>query len=144
MLLDDVKKTVNLGSVPVRYIAVNEGGSIGIYEVQRLDILSDLGIELGSRWLDEVMRRLSRGSGDVAIGLEEVKEAAEQGAVDRLLMDEIFFKENASDLQGVVLSCIRSGGTVTIIPSGSEASKRLMGLGGIAALLRFNYFNRDF
>ena len=143
MLLDDVKKAVNLGPASIRYIAVNEGGLVGIYEVQRLDVLSDLGIELGSRWLDEVMRRLSRGSGDVAIGLKEVKEAAEQGAIDRLLMDELFFKENAGSLQEVVLSCIRSGGTVTIIPSDSEASERLTGLGGIAALLRFNYFSRD-
>lgn len=110
--------------------------------MQRLGVLEEMGIELGSNSMDEVMRRLSRGGsgGDVAIGMDEVRTAAEQGAIERLLVEELFFKENAKSLQGIILSCIRAGGTVSIIPKGSEAGQRLRGLGGVAALLRFEFF----
>ncbi|GGP18842.1 mRNA surveillance protein Pelota [Thermocladium modestius] len=140
MLLDSVKKSIASLAVPVKYVAIHEGGITGIGEVQRLGVLEEMGIELGSNSMDEVMRRLSRGSGDVAIGMDEVRTAAEQGAIERLLVEELFFKENAKSLQGIILSCIRAGGTVSIIPKGSEAGQRLRGLGGVAALLRFEFF----
>lgn len=141
MLLDVVKREIAVGPAKVRYVSVHEGGLVGVSEVQRLGVLDELGIELGSNSMDEVMRRLARGTGDVAVGISEVEEAVSQGAVDRLLVEETFFKENAKSLQGTLLSCIKSSGIVVIIPKGSEAGQRLRGLGGVAAILRFNLFS---
>lgn len=70
--------------------------------------------------------------GDASYG-EPVKELAEKGAVEHLLVtDEKFREENS-----MVKTVEQQGGKVTVIHTDHEAGERLENFGGIAAFLRY-------
>jgi len=91
--------------------------------------------------VEQVLTGISKGSA-VAYGLDDVALAAAAGAVSTLLItDALITKQRAenkfSDIQNVLDSVEKSKGAVVIVGSSHEGGKKLDGLGGIAALLRY-------
>ncbi|MHC1635896.1 MAG: mRNA surveillance protein pelota, partial [Candidatus Methanospirareceae archaeon] len=73
---------------------------------------------------------------------EEVKEALQYGAVETLLIsDEKLSKsregEGEEDMEQILKEVERTGGSFMVLSTEFEPGKRLNGLGGIAAILRF-------
>lgn len=77
-----------------------------------------------------------------AYGLNETKKAAEIGAVKELLITDNFIQKSRSEnfyneVDKVMKTVDRAKGEIEIISSEHEGGKKLDGLGGIAAILRF-------
>jgi protein pelota len=70
-----------------------------------------------------------------------VKKAVEYGAVDFLLISDKVLREAEDDertrLEGLMRRAEHMGGRVMIIGSEHESGVKLLGLGGIAAQLRY-------
>ncbi len=83
--------------------------------------------------------------GPAAYGMKETSQAAEAGAVEHLLVtDKLIQKlreENKfAGLDSMMKQVDRTKGKVWIISSEHEGGKRLQGLGGIGAILRYKMF----
>ncbi len=84
-------------------------------------------------------------SGKAAYGMIETKQAADAGAIDHLLVtDKLIQKfrdeDNFGELDRIMKSVDRARGKVWIISTEHEGGKRLDGLGGIGAILRYKLF----
>jgi protein pelota len=94
-----------------------------------------------SRLVEQLLAGIAKGSA-VAYGLADVRTAAENGAVSTLLIsDGRIAAARRDDSFGPIDALMRqvdSGkGEVVIVASTNDGGKKLDGLGGIAAILRF-------
>ena len=85
--------------------------------------------------MDEGLRRIAVG-GAVAYGIGAIQSAAEEGAIEILLIDAEHLRSGPeiAELSDLIQS---SGGEVVQCPSHHDASGELLGLGGCIALLRW-------
>ena len=94
-----------------------------------------------TRLVDELLARLASKPNFIAYGTEEVSRAVDRGAVETLLVSEKLFKELDHDRRRQVEAICKKTegyrGKVYFIGSSHEKGRQLVGLGGIAALLRF-------
>ncbi|MBI3035746.1 mRNA surveillance protein Pelota, partial [Candidatus Woesearchaeota archaeon] len=77
-----------------------------------------------------------------AYGLKETESASLMGAVKELLITDSFIQKSRSEnfynrVEDIMKVVDKTKGEVEIISSEHEGGKRLDGLGGIAAILRF-------
>jgi len=104
-------------------------------------IMKDSRILEETKLVDEFFTRLGRESKDVAYGREEVQSAAAAGAIqDLLVTDELMRTINmnqAEDLSELLKLVETNRGKITVISTLHDAGRRIKGMGGIAALLRF-------
>jgi protein pelota len=94
--------------------------------------------------VEELFRLISK-AGNAAYGMIETKQAAESGAVNDLLVTDQLIQtlreENRfSEIDSIMKMVDRAKGKVWIISTEHEGGKRLQGLGGIGAILRYKLF----
>ena len=139
------EKATDIVEAIVDVKGVNSAGVAGIQEALRSGVLGktlkNIRIAEETRLVEEVLARLGRSATDVTYGRNEVARATEYGAVERLLVADTMLRE-ASDqerttIENVMRNVEAKGGQVTVISTEHEAGAKLQGLGGIAALLRF-------
>ncbi len=92
--------------------------------------------------VDELLLEIRKDSGLAVYGWEEVQKAAEHGAVQSLLLTDTFIKkrrlENAfAAVDDSMKKAEQMQGAIHIISSTHEGGRKLDGLGGIAAVLRY-------
>jgi protein pelota len=125
--------------------SVNSSGSAGIYEAVRSGILTKAlkhaRIIEEAEAVEEVLKRLGRGRGDVAYGLSNVERAVSIGAVEEILITDEMVRKSSSEeisaLEKLIREAEERGGRVRIISVEHEAGLKMRSLGGIAALLRY-------
>ncbi len=93
------------------------------------------------RFVDELFVEISKNN-LASYGLRETKNAAEAGAVKQLLITDRFIQkkrleEKYEEIEYMIKTVDSTKGEITIISSEHEAGKKLDGLGGIAAILRY-------
>ena len=113
-------------------------GKQGVFELINKDVISSVSQEL--RFNDEVKaieEVVSRINSDyVTYGIKEVNEALDYGAVDKLLvLDSLLFEDRR--VQALLDKAEKIRSKVMIISHENEASDKLKGLSGVAAILRF-------
>src|SRR3989344_768953 len=91
--------------------------------------------------VEELLIQINK-KGMAAYGLKEVKQAVDSGAVEKLLViDSLIQKKKEEgkfeELNWLMRNTEKSKGEVHIISSEHEGGKKLNGLGGIGAILRF-------
>ncbi|MGQ3413508.1 mRNA surveillance protein pelota [Natrinema versiforme] len=122
-------------------------GDRGVHEVLKrgavADVQEETRIESEAEYIDELTRRIADGA-KAAYGPEQVKKAAEFGAIERLLvLDDRLQKERGPDgewaisVDDIVRTTEQKGGDVTVFSSEFPPGQQLSNLGGIAALLRY-------
>jgi len=92
--------------------------------------------------VDKLLVEIAK-QGNATYGFDQVKMAADAGAISDILITSLFVKElqesgNFKVLNDILKHVDRLKGTIHIISTEHEAGKKLQGLGGIAALLRYN------
>lgn len=125
--------------------SVNNTGMAGITEVLRSGVLAKalqhVRIVEETRIIEEVLERLGKSRRDVAYGLEEVQKASKFGAVETLALADTALREasdeNRITLEKLMTEAEMKGGKIIVISTEHEAGTKLLSLGGIAALLRF-------
>ena len=134
-----------VGKEVVDVKSVNNGGMAGIREALRSGVLSrtmrQLRIGDETEVVEEVLKRLGKGEKTVAYGPEEVQNATQQGAVEKLLVADTMLRdvddEKRLSMEAWMTEVERKAGNVMVISTEHEAGTKLVSLGGVAALLRF-------
>ncbi|MEM0042477.1 MAG: hypothetical protein QXF46_07940 [Thermofilaceae archaeon] len=131
-----------VGVTASRFIEVSEGGLAGLYEMVRRNALRELVTEeVYSKPRDlmkELIERLSRSPGRVAMGLEEVRRAAEARAIEALLiLDEALLSEDRARVLTVLENAAATARNIVVVPPDLEGVELLRKSGGLAALLYF-------
>jgi len=124
---------------------VNSAGVAGINEALRSGVLTKtfrfVRIAEETRLVEEVLTRLGKGTTDVAYGQDEVARATQYGAVEKLLLGDSTLREtsdeNRTALEEMMRGVEAKGGQIVVVSTEHEAGAKLLGLGGVAALLRF-------
>ncbi|MDI6725030.1 MAG: mRNA surveillance protein pelota [Methanobacterium sp.] len=116
------------------------GGRVGIQEVLKKGTIEQMATEgriaQEMRLMGRVLGEIGKSSKLVAYGKTEVKEAAQAGAAEKLLvLDKMVREEDIEKIMDIVENM---GGKVMIVSSEHEGGKQLGALGGIAALLRYS------
>lgn len=125
--------------------SVNNSGIAGIYEALRSGVLlktmKHLRIIEETGIMNKVLKRLGRNEHNVVYGFDEVKRAAESGAVETMVLADTILRKTSDEkrllLEDLMKSVERKGGKVMIMSTEHEAGAQLVSLGGIVALLRF-------
>ncbi|PIN79123.1 mRNA surveillance protein pelota [Candidatus Woesearchaeota archaeon CG10_big_fil_rev_8_21_14_0_10_34_8] len=91
--------------------------------------------------VEEVLKEIMK-DGNVAYGIRETKKAAQNGAVKEFLITDTLIQKKRQDntfnsVERAMKDVDTAKGNVHIISSDHEGGKKLDGLGGIAALLRY-------
>jgi protein pelota len=123
----------------------SSGGLSGIKEALRSGVLEKIVKRLRAaeeaRLIEQVLKRLGMQSRDVSYGVEEVERATDIGAVDHLFVADTSIRgikdEERVRLEGIMRKVEDMKGTVMIVNTANEAGKKLLGLGGVAATLRY-------
>lgn len=95
--------------------------------------------------VNELLEKISK-EGSYAYGFEEVKKCVELGAIKILLVSDSLIKEkrldeNFEELENLMNTVENMKGNVHVINSDNDAGKKLNGLGGIGAILRYKISN---
>lgn len=152
-LKNEVKNLIleKIHNVNVYLDTVSTGGLSGLYELSRRDIikrvLSDLEVVKAISLIDEFMKLLVTNDSLIAYGLEEVELAVISNAVKKLLIAESMLRTNDPSYRERVDKLLneadKRGAEIIIAPQDSEAEKRVIGLGGIIAILRYPFKARS-
>jgi protein pelota len=125
--------------------SVNNGGTTGINEALRSGILlnavKQLRVAEETEIVEELLKRLGKDETRVTYGFEEVQKAAEAGATEKLVIADSLLREATDDerlrIEEVMRQVEDKRGEIIVVSTENEAGNQLLGLGGIAALLRF-------
>ena len=129
-----------------RFIWITSVSKNGIDEVIKRDetknVLKEDRLAKETKIIDKLFKEIKK-AGLAVYGFEETKKASELGAIEELLISDHLIKESRensfySKIEAVLRMVESSKGKIFIISSVHEAGQRLDGLGGIAALLRYN------
>jgi len=116
--------------------SLNHTGELGLHElikrktVEKVAKSSRLTEEVEA--VEEFFTKLAKG-GNVAYGKGKVEQAVEAGAVEVLLISDIKVRE----FEAIMESAEKMKGNVMIISSEHPSGEKLLGMGGIAAILRY-------
>ena len=141
--LSEEAKELSKSVVDVK--SVNNGGTAGINEALRSGVLLKASHKLRvvdeAETMEEVMKRLGKGEGTVTYGLAAVENAANMGAIEKLIVADSILRdaerEGRLGLEVLMHDVEKRNASVTVISTEHEAGAKLVSLGGIAALLRF-------
>ncbi|HDQ15583.1 MAG TPA: mRNA surveillance protein pelota [Bacteroidetes bacterium] len=118
--------------------ATGHSGMNGVQEAIKTGVINQITKEnrvvLETEYVEKLFEEIKK-DGLVTYGVEDVKNALLNGAVDRLLItDKIVRTKEGEELLKIAKD---NNSEFTIINTLHEAGKKLEGLGGVAALLRF-------
>ena len=144
--LSEEAKEMSKSIVDVK--SVNNGGTSGIYEALRSGLLLKASHQLRivdeTETMEEVMKRLGKGEGTVTYGLEAVENAIMMGAVEKLVVADTTLRDAEETkrlkLEELMHQVEKRNASVTVVSTEHEAGAKLIALGGIAALLRFQIY----
>lgn len=116
-------------------------GRTGIYEVIRRGIVDrvyhESRVAKEVQLVERVIEEIAKG-GLVTYGLKEVEEAANYGAIEKLLvLDELLRGDLKEKIEGLMEFVRGMRAEVVIVSSEHEGGEKLKAIGGIAALLRY-------
>jgi protein pelota len=131
----------------VTTVDTSSAGDRGVHEVLKRgavdEVQAETRIAREAELIDELTARIAEGV-KASYGIEQVAEAAEFGAVERLLvLDERLREERQGrggwdvDVDEVIETVEQKGGAVTVFSAEFDPGRQLKNLGGIAALLRY-------
>lgn len=138
---DFVKAARSKGFISARELVVAETRRSGYGAVQEVignglleSLNGDIQLKHEVSLIEEVLARIARDE-PVAYGIAEVKKAVQFGAASHLLVQDTLVRE--PEISTLCEEVFRQRGNVTVLSSRFEPGKRLMALGGVAALLRY-------
>lgn len=149
-LKEEFKK---IGKAPPMYtVTASSGEFSAIYEVlnsgKLSSIISDHKMALESKYMQMFVESLGKDDGKYAYGIHDVKFAANQGAVEILLVLDKLMRTSdpqmREDIEEILSVVDATRGVTTIVSSQNPAGDQLAYYGDIIALLRYKVdFSED-
>lgn len=116
------------------------GGRAGVQEVIKRGVVERVAknsrVSLETKLVEKVFEEIGKSTGLAAYGMEEVKKALDYGAVEKLLVTEVFLRKS-EEAEKLIERAKHARGEAVIVSAEHEVGEKLEGIGGIAALLRF-------
>lgn len=116
-----------------------QSGMAGVNELLKggmgADVLRESAVGTEIEAVERLMTEISKPDGLGTYGTREVREAAEAGAVDTLLILDSKVREQ--DLDDVVRSVETQKGSVIVVSGQHDGGRELAALGGMGAILRY-------
>ena len=120
--------------------SVGMPGHAGIQEILKKDtlykILENERVVQETKAVEAVLEGIAK-QGKTAYGLNHVKEALDFGAVEMLVVTDSRFSKSKGQVEPMLDQADKTRAKVHIVSKEHEAGKKLDGIGGIAATLRF-------
>jgi len=120
---------------------IGSHGRNGINEVMKRDAVKKISKGISSardvRLMSQLLEGIGRDTGLAVYGTEHVKQAANLGAIEVLLICDNLFLENRGQIENLIKTVNSTNGEFHLLNHEEEAGKQLTSLGGIAAILRF-------
>lgn len=120
---------------------IGSHGRNGINEVMSRPIAQKLAKEASSfrdiQLINELLEHIGKDTGLAIYGLNDIANAAEMRAIEKLMLTDTTFIKARDKLEKVMKITKSTKGIVHIVNSESEAGQQLDSLGGTAAILRF-------
>ena len=128
--------------VKVYLDSVSSATRNGLNEILKRDIINQVyrDYELAEevKVMEKVMENLSKDTGLVAYGKEDVEKAVSYGAVDTLLvLEDYLSSDSREEIEPLLEEVEKKKGRVMIVPRDSTIYYQVKNLTGIVALLRF-------
>ncbi|HSQ93748.1 MAG TPA: mRNA surveillance protein pelota [Methanoregula sp.] len=98
-------------------------------------LMDDIQLSREVKMMDEVLLRIAQ-DGAVAYGIKEVREAVGYGAAEQVLVADTLLRD--TEVMRLIEDAEAMRATIVVLSSEFEPGERLVALGGIAALLRYN------
>ncbi len=144
---DDLYKRISLSELKkmITLATCSGTGSQGIAETLKRDevksVMENERTRKEMKVVEEILKEISV-RGKVAYGIKEVEEKTAMGAVDRVAVTDKYImklrqEEKFQRLERVMKNVEHARGEVIIISSEHDGGRKLDGLGGVAALLRY-------
>jgi len=118
--------------------ATGHSGMNGVHEALKIGIVEqitkDNRVSIETQFIEKLFEEIKK-DGLAAYGEQEVLDALNKGAVERLLISDLFVRSKKGETFLDLARKTHSG--FTIINTMHDAGKKFEGIGGIAALLRF-------
>ncbi len=93
--------------------------------------------------IEHIMTLFATDADLIVIGLDEVSEASEKGAIKELLIADILIrgtsKKNKLRIEEIITNVEDSGGQINIMSSENLTGEQLVGLGSIIGILRYKF-----
>ncbi len=86
--------------------------------------------------VEDLLERISK-DGKGTYGKDEIEEAVEVGAVEKLLISDEKLRKDRENISSLIEKTRNTGGEIEIISSEHEAGVQLSRMGGLGALLRY-------
>ncbi len=116
---------------------VSTGGRAGIYECIRRGILEkaqkDLRVSLETNVVERLFENIIKN--EAVYGINSIQKALDYGAINELLIVDKFLRIN--EFEEITEKSREQRATIHVISSEHDAGKKLEGIGGIGAILRF-------
>ncbi|TXT67000.1 MAG: PELO-like protein [Promethearchaeota archaeon] len=129
----------------IKVIQASSGTESAIYEALKSDEMENLKerakILQETRKIEEIMAQFGKDPDLVAIGTEEIQQAAQRGAIEQLLVADTMIrgasKAHKLQIEDILKQVEYSGGKIDILNSKHPAGERLIDLGSIVGILRY-------
>lgn len=147
-LYKELKKKDIETAKKVTLATCNSFGKNAINEILKRDevkqVLKHDRIVRETNLVEELLLEIKKGE-QAVYGLKQTKEAAEAGAIKTLLitnklLQQMRLEEKYKDLEYVMKLVEKSKGTIIIISDEHEGGKKLQGITGIGAILRYKLY----
>jgi protein pelota len=116
---------------------VSTGGRAGVYECIKRGMVEkaqkDLRVSLETNVVEALFQAILKNEG--VYGLRAIERALEYGAIDKILIVDKFLKN--TEFEVITEKSRDQRATIYVISSEHDAGKKLEGIGGIGAILRF-------
>jgi protein pelota len=135
---DSIRDRVPDVASKLNMFPTSHSGMLGIQECLKggmaSEILEESRVGMETRLVEELLGEISK-EGKYAYGLDEVRGATEQGAVETLMVTNKMIRNE--EIEILLKEAERAQGKVVIISSKHEAGRKLTSLGGLGAILRY-------
>ena len=132
------ERNVNL---PAVFESTNSTGMTGLNELLKEGKIDAVAAEIGlgreTAAVEELLMHVGKGDGLAEYGFKETARALQAGAVGRLLVAEETLFADRAKIEALMDEAERQRVEVKIVSQAHEAGRKLQGLGGVAALLRY-------
>ncbi|AJF60679.1 MAG: protein pelota [archaeon GW2011_AR10] len=120
---------------------INSVGISGLNELLKSGILERIVEETQlakeTKLVERVFEELGKGKGLAAASLKETENAIDSGAISALLVSDEFLLSNRKKAEELLERAEKLNGEIHIVSVKNDAGRKLKGIGGVAALLRY-------
>ncbi|MBT3582400.1 mRNA surveillance protein pelota [Candidatus Woesearchaeota archaeon] len=128
-----IAKKVLMGNVSTG----SEKGLLELLSTGAVDnIIKNAEISRHEKIMNKLLEEIAKES-LATYGFEQVEQAAQSSAVKDLLISEKLFPSKREELEKLIKQVEQAKGSIHILDKKSDAGKKLLGLSGIAAILKF-------